>query len=40
MKFEINGISAYLPIYLNYFDAMNDYPNEPIHAINLTELKS
>ncbi len=39
MKIDLQGISAYLPVYLNYLDAMNDYPYEHIHEINLINLK-
>ena len=39
MRIDIQGISAYLPVYFNYMEAMNDYPYEQIHEINLINFK-
>ncbi len=39
LKLDLKGLSAYFPVYVDYLDAMNDYPNDLIQAINLTEIK-
>ena len=39
MRIDIQGISAYLPVYFDYMEAMNDYPYEHIHEINLIDFK-
>tara|TARA_R110002020_G_scaffold317447_1_gene533053 strand:- start:1548 stop:1814 length:267 start_codon:yes stop_codon:yes gene_type:complete len=39
MRIDIQGISAYLPVYFDYMEAMNDYPYEQIHEINLVNFK-
>ena len=39
LKLELKELSAYFPVYINYLDAVNDYPNDQIHSVNLTEIK-
>ena len=39
LKLELKELSAYFPVYINYLDAVNDYPNDQIHSVSLTEIK-
>ena len=37
---ETTDVTAYLPIYTNYQDALREYPNFPIHVMSSSEFKS
>ena len=39
LKLDLKELSAYFPVYVDYLDAMHDYPNDQIQAVNLTEIK-
>jgi len=37
---ETTDVTAYLPIYTNYQDALREYPNVPIHVMSFLEFKN
>ena len=37
---ETTDVTAYLPIYTNYQDALREYPNHPIHIMSASEFKN
>ena len=37
---ETTDVTAYLPIYTNYQDALREYPNSPIHVMSSLEFKN
>ena len=37
---ETTDVTAYLPIFMNYQDALREYPNFPIHVMSSSEFKS
>ena len=39
LRLELKELSAYFPVYVDYLDAINDYPYDQIQAVNLTEIK-
>ena len=36
---EAIGMTAYLPIYINYQAALQDYPHAPIHVMSFVDFK-
>ena len=36
---QVDGVTTYLPIYTDYADAVEDYPNDSIYALDLSSYK-